>query len=183
MIIILTLLSKEGGSKLLMRHWAMITFTSSLFIVSSTSTLAEATDVSLATSKPAEQIQAVKHDSYISKYNRLCNPYHIFIPLIKGITLSKRQRQQMRDLMASQRQQSFRKKVSRQESEILYDLMTADIFDEAAFRATAEKLSQEIIEQQIEMARIYNQFYKLLTHEQKMILEKQHQKQLPRSRY
>lgn len=101
--IILTFLSNEGGSKLLMRHWAMITFISSLFIVGSIAALVEAADVSLATSQPAEQIQAVKYDSPISKRNRLCNPYDIFIPLMKGITLSQRQRQQMRDLMASQR--------------------------------------------------------------------------------
>lgn len=170
-----------------MRHWAMITFTSSLFIVGSTSALAETADVNLAATQPAEQIQAVKHDSPISKRNitrdRLCNPYDIFVPLIKGITLSERQRQQMRDLMASQRQQSFKKNVSREERETLHDLITADIFDEVAFRATAEKVSQEIVEQQIEMARIYHQFYKLLTHDQKVILEKQHQKQLSRTKY
>lgn len=39
----------------------------------------------------------------------------------------------MRDLMASQRQQSFKKNVSREERETLHDLMTADIFDEVAF--------------------------------------------------
>ncbi|MDR5612732.1 MULTISPECIES: Spy/CpxP family protein refolding chaperone [unclassified Arsenophonus] len=170
-----------------MRHWAMITFTSSLFIVGSTAALAEAADVSIATSQSAEKIQAVKYDSHISKRNitrdRLCNPYDIFIPLMKGITLSERQRQQMRDLMASQRQQSFKNRVSRQEREILHNLMTADIFDDVAFRVTAEKLAQDIVEQQVEIARIYNQFYKLLTHEQKIILEKQHQKQLSRARY
>ncbi|MGP1923653.1 MAG: Spy/CpxP family protein refolding chaperone [Arsenophonus sp. NEOnobi-MAG3] len=165
----------------------MITLTSSLFIVGSTTPLAEATDVSIATSQSAEKTQAVEYYSHISKRNitrdMLCNPYDIFIPLIRGITLSERQRQDMRDLMASQRQQSFKNKVLQPEREILHNLMTADIFDVAAFRATAEKLAQDIIEQQIQMARIYNQFYKLLTREQKIILEKQHQKHLSLARY
>ncbi|MFP3029417.1 MAG: Spy/CpxP family protein refolding chaperone [Arsenophonus sp.] len=170
-----------------MYHWAMITFTSSLFILVSTTPLAEATVASIATFQSAEKMQAVKYDSHISKRNitrdMLCNPYDIFIPLIRGITLSESQRQQMRDLMASQRQQSFKNKVFQPERKILHNLMTEDIFDVAAFRATAEKLAHDIIEQQIKMARIYNQFYKLLTREQKMILEKQHQKQLSQAIY
>ncbi|MGP1947558.1 MAG: Spy/CpxP family protein refolding chaperone [Arsenophonus sp. NC-PG7-MAG3] len=170
-----------------MGHWAMITFTSSLFIAVSTAALAEATNVNIVTLQSVEKTQTAKYDSHISNHNitrnMLCNPYDIFLPLIKGITLNEIQRQQMRDLMASQRQQIFKNKVSQPEREILHNLMTADIFDVSAFRATAEKLTQDIIEQQIEMARIYNQFYKLLTHEQKMILEKQHQKQLSQARY
>ena len=167
-----------------MCHNAMITFASSLFIVGSTAAFAEAADATLVPSQPVKQIQAEKHNSHISKRNitrdSLCNPYDIFIPLIKGITLSEKQRQQMRDLMASQRQQSFKQKIYRQKRETLHDLMIADTFDEIAFREAAEKMAQEIIEQQIKMARIYHQFYKLLTHEQKMILENQHQKQLSR---
>ncbi|MGP1959674.1 MAG: Spy/CpxP family protein refolding chaperone [Arsenophonus sp. NC-TX2-MAG3] len=170
-----------------MGHWAMITFTSSLSIAVSTAALAEATNVNIVTLQSVEKTQSVKYDSHIANHNiarnMLCNPYDIFLPLIKGITLNEIQRQQMRDLMASQRQQTFKNKVSQPEREILHNLMTADIFDVSAFRATAEKLTQDIIEQQIEMARIYNQFYKLLTHEQKMILEKQHQKQLSQARY
>ncbi|MGP1928470.1 MAG: Spy/CpxP family protein refolding chaperone [Arsenophonus sp. NC-WZS1-MAG3] len=170
-----------------MGHWAMITFTSSLFIAVSTAALAEATNVNIVTLQSVEKTQTVKYDSHLANHNitrnMLCNPYDIFLPLIKGITLNEIQRQQMRDLMASQRQQLFKNKVSQPEREILHNLMTADIFDVSAFRATAKKLTQDIIEQQIEMARIYNQFYKLLTHEQKMIIEKQHQKQLSQARY
>uniref|UniRef100_UPI0005785B8F Spy/CpxP family protein refolding chaperone n=1 Tax=Yersinia pestis TaxID=632 RepID=UPI0005785B8F len=54
----------------------------------------------------------------------------------------------------------------------------ADKFDEAAVRAQAEKMSQNQIERHVEMAKVRNQMYNLLTPEQKEALNKKHQERI-----
>lgn len=89
--------------------------------------------------------------------------------MFDGVKLTEQQRQQMRDLMslASRDTPSF----NISEMERLHTLVTAKTFDEAAVREQTEKMAQEQVARQVEMARVRNQMYNLLTPEQQQILE------------
>ncbi|RLR18023.1 universal stress protein, partial [Sodalis-like symbiont of Bactericera trigonica] len=60
------------------------------------------------------------------------------------------------------------------EIERLHTLVTAKTFDEAAVRKQTEKMAQEQVARQVEIARVRNQMYNLLTPEQQQILEQKH---------
>jgi protein CpxP len=60
----------------------------------------------------------------------------------------------------------------------MHQLVTADKFDEAAVQAQAEKMAQEQVKRQVEMARVRNQMYNLLTPEQKSVLDQKHQQRV-----
>lgn len=90
--------------------------------------------------------------------------------MFDGINLTEQQRQQMRDLMRQSHQSQPR--LDLEDREAMHKLITADKFDEAAVRAQAEKMSQNQIERHVEMAKVRNQMYNLLTPEQKEALNK-----------
>ncbi len=96
---------------------------------------------------------------------RIPGQHHMF----DGISLTEHQRQQMRDLMRQARHDQPGVNVS--EMETMHRLVTAEKFDEAAVYAQAEKMAQEQVERQVEMARVRNQMYNLLTPEQKGVLK------------
>jgi protein CpxP len=96
--------------------------------------------------------------------------------MFDGISLTEYQRQQMRDLMQQARRQQPPVNVS--EMETMHKLVTADKFDETAVRAQAEKMAQEQVVRQVEMARVRNQMYRLLTPEQQAVLNERHQQRL-----
>lgn len=96
--------------------------------------------------------------------------------MFDGIELTEEQRQQMRDLMAQARYE--RSPVSIGDIENMHGLITADTFNEAAIRAQAEKIAQAQIEQHVEMARIRNQMYHLLTPAQQAALQKNYERRL-----
>ncbi|MEQ4627249.1 MULTISPECIES: Spy/CpxP family protein refolding chaperone [Providencia] len=98
--------------------------------------------------------------------------------MFNGITLNEKQRQQLRDLMATQRRYQFDNPVSVQEREALHNLIVADDFDEKAIREQLEKSLQKELNQRVEMARIHHELYQLLTPEQKAQLEKIHQQKM-----
>ncbi|MNP80509.1 Periplasmic protein CpxP precursor [compost metagenome] len=56
--------------------------------------------------------------------------------------------------------------------------MTADKFDEAAVYAQAEQIAQQQVKRQVEMARVRNQMYNLLTPQQKSVLDQKHQQRM-----
>lgn len=60
----------------------------------------------------------------------------------------------------------------------MHNLVTAEKFDEAAVRQLAEKMAQESINRQVEMAKIRNQMYNLLTPEQKAQLNERYQQRI-----
>ena len=60
----------------------------------------------------------------------------------------------------------------------MHTLVTAEKFDEAAVRQLAEKMAQESINRQVEMAKIRNQMYNLLTPEQKAQLNERYQQRI-----
>lgn len=96
--------------------------------------------------------------------------------MFDGIELTEEQRQQMRDLMTQARYE--RSPVSIGDIENMHGLITVDTFNEAAIRAQAEKIAQAQIEQHVEMARIRNQMYHLLTPAQQAALQKNYERRL-----
>lgn len=96
--------------------------------------------------------------------------------MFDGISLTEHQRQQMRDLMQQARHNSAPVNVS--EIDAMHRLVTAEKFDERAVRQQAEKMAQEGIQRQVEMARVRNQMYRLLTPEQQAVLNKKHQQHM-----
>ena len=100
--------------------------------------------------------------------------------MFDGISLTEQQRQQLRDLM--QRARHDRLPVNVSEMETMHRLVTAEKFDEAAVRAQAEKMAEEQVNRQVEMARVRNQMYRLLTPEQQAALNENHQQRMEQLR-
>ncbi|WP_406705348.1 cell-envelope stress modulator CpxP [Sodalis sp.] len=92
--------------------------------------------------------------------------------MFDGVKLTEQQRQQLRDLMSLASRDTPRINIS--EMERLHTLVTAKTFDEAAVREQMQKMAQEQVARQVEMARVRNQMYNLLTPEQQQILEQKH---------
>ncbi|XTZ40630.1 cell-envelope stress modulator CpxP [Salmonella enterica] len=100
--------------------------------------------------------------------------------MFDGIHLTENQRQQMRDLMAQARHDQPPVNVG--DIETMHSLVTAEIFDENAVRAQAEKMAQEQVKRQVEMAKVRNQMYHLLTPEQQAVLQQKHQQRMAQLR-
>ena len=100
--------------------------------------------------------------------------------MFDGIHLTEHQRQQMRDLMQQARHDKPPVNVS--EMETMHRLVTAENFDENAVRAQAEKMANEQIARQVEMAKVRNQMYRLLTPEQQAVLNEKHQQRMEQLR-
>ena len=107
---------------------------------------------------------------------QLSSQSHMF----DGISLTEHQRQQMRDLM--QRARHDQPPVNVSEMETMHRLVTAENFDENAVRAQAEKMANEQIARQVEMAKVRNQMYRLLTPEQQAVLNEKHQQRMEQLR-
>jgi len=71
-----------------------------------------------------------------------------------------------------------RSPISINDLEQLHELIIAEKFDEAAYQAQAEKIAQAEVARQVEMARIRNQMYHLLTPQQQAVLQQKHQQRL-----
>ncbi|AVJ19819.1 cell-envelope stress modulator CpxP [Serratia rhizosphaerae] len=116
----------------------------------------------------ADAISPSTHDAATSNPGQ----HHMF----DGVRLTEKQRQQMRDLMRQARHDLPGVNVA--EMEAMHKLVTANKFDEAAVYAQAEKVAQEQVKRQVEMARVRNQMYNLLTPQQKSVLDQKHQQRM-----
>lgn len=96
--------------------------------------------------------------------------------MFDGIELTEQQRQQMRDLMQQARHE--RPVLSVQDIETMHDLVIADKFNESAIRQQAEKQARAQVELQVEMARVRNQMYHLLTPAQQALLQQNYERRL-----
>lgn len=96
--------------------------------------------------------------------------------MFDGIELTEKQRQQMRDLMQQARHE--RPAIDIQDIETMHNLVTAESFNEAAIRNHAEKMAQAQVEQQVVMARVRNQMYRLLTPAQQTTLQKNYERRI-----
>lgn len=96
--------------------------------------------------------------------------------MFDGIQLTEHQRLQLRDLMQRARYQQLPINVS--EIETMHRLVTAEKFDETAVRAQTERMMQDQVMRQVEIARVRNQMYHLLTPEQQAVLNEKHQQRM-----
>ncbi|MGK3143697.1 cell-envelope stress modulator CpxP [Pantoea sp. C2G6] len=96
--------------------------------------------------------------------------------MFDGIDLTEEQRQQMRDLMQQARHE--RPAVRIDDIAALHELVTANQFNEAAIREKAETIARVQVEQQVEIARVQNQMFQLLTPAQQATLQKNYQRRL-----
>ncbi|WP_369789251.1 cell-envelope stress modulator CpxP [Rouxiella sp. WC2420] len=96
--------------------------------------------------------------------------------MFDGINLTEQQRQQMRDLMHQARKDS--PQIDLKQMDTMHELVTAKNFDQAAVRSLAEKIAQEQVNRQVEMARIRNLMFNLLTPEQKEVLNQKHEQRM-----
>ncbi|MBU9854680.1 cell-envelope stress modulator CpxP [Rahnella bonaserana] len=100
--------------------------------------------------------------------------------MFDGVNLTEQQRQQMRDLMHQARKDLPH--VNVEQIETMHRLVTAEKFDQAAVRSQAELMAQEQVDRQVEMARIRNQMFNLLTPEQKDVLNQKHEQRMQQMR-
>lgn len=96
--------------------------------------------------------------------------------MFDGVNLTEQQRQQMRDLMHQARKDLPH--INLEQMETMHRLVTAENFDQKAVRAQAEVMAQEQVDRQVEMARIRNQMFNLLTPEQKNVLNQKHEQRM-----
>lgn len=137
-------------------------------VVVMASILALGSTAAFAADTTPETVQPPANDAML----RALGQNHMF----DGVRLSEQQRQQMRDLMRQARYDL--PGVNVDEVETMHKLVTADNFDEAAVQAQAEKMAQEQVKRQVEMARVRNQMYNLLMPEQKSVLDQKHQQRV-----
>lgn len=86
--------------------------------------------------------------------------------MFKSIHLSEYQRQQMRDLMHKMHKDMPRT-LNINAVQNMYSLVTSPSFNEEAVRKQIEITAAQQIAHQVQMARVHNQMYNLLTAEQK----------------
>ncbi|GKW13326.1 universal stress protein [Pectobacterium carotovorum subsp. carotovorum] len=96
--------------------------------------------------------------------------------MFDGVRLTEQQRQQMRDLMHQSRQDKPAFNI--EDIKAMHQLVTAETFDEAAVRTQITRMMSVQIERQIQMTRVRNQMYNLLTPAQKDILELKHKQRM-----
>ncbi|MFC0141945.1 cell-envelope stress modulator CpxP [Erwinia mallotivora] len=96
--------------------------------------------------------------------------------MFDGINLNEQQRQQMRDLMQQARHE--RSSISINDLEQLHDMIIADEFNEAAYKDRLNRIAQAEIARQVEIARVRNQMYHLLTPAQQDVLNQKHQQRI-----
>ena len=112
------------------------------------------------------------HDNAATRSMAQIPQSHMF----DGINLTEQQRQQMRDLMQQARHE--RSPISINDLEELHELIIADKFDETAYKSELERIAQAEVARQIEMARVRNQMYHLLTPAQQDVLNEKHQQRM-----
>ena len=123
-----------------------------------------------AEAKPAEiNSSSVSTDNGEAVKHKVMRQHGMF----DGLNLTEKQRQQMRDLMR-QNYHDDMPKMHMDNMEAMHKLIIADKFDEDAVRAQAETIAKAQIERQVASAKVNNQFYNLLTPEQKAKFNQNH---------
>ncbi|MDX7991983.1 Spy/CpxP family protein refolding chaperone [Xenorhabdus littoralis] len=163
-----------------MRNIAILAL-ASMVVLGTTMALAETADTdnvpeiasssssgSSSYSKPCEH---KKDSGYYRSDQHNYNYSYVF----GGITLTEQQRQQMWDLVKKKHLHEQSLVDIRVERQKMYELLTEQNFDEAAVRLQLEKIAKQNVELGVEIARIRNQMYRLLTSEQKALLQKRYE--------
>lgn len=158
-----------------MRKVAMVAL-ASMFLVAPTVVLAENANTKSPTEQQYSDNHRCGHDMQNDRGHRGQMMHRTFddTRMFNGITLTEQQRTQMRDLMREHHQNRDRQNF-RGYHENMHKLVTADKFDEAAVREQIQSMDKQAVERRVEMAKVHNQMYQLLTPEQKVQLEKRYQ--------
>ncbi|MDN2484858.1 ATP-independent periplasmic protein-refolding chaperone Spy [Kosakonia sacchari] len=85
--------------------------------------------------------------------------------MFKGLNLTDAQKQQVRDIMKSQREEMKRPPV--EEMRAMHDIITSDSFDRAKAEAQITKMEQQHKESMLKRMETQNKIYNILTPEQK----------------
>ncbi|PHM39555.1 negative regulator of cpxR [Xenorhabdus mauleonii] len=118
-----------------------------------------------------------------SSYYRSDEHNYNYSYVFGGIKLTEEQRQQIWDLVKKQRLHEQSLIDIRKERQKLHDLLIAKDFDEAAIRQQLEKIAEKKIELGVDIARIRNQIYQLLTPEQRAQLQERNKTRITREVY
>ncbi|WP_034918462.1 cell-envelope stress modulator CpxP [Erwinia sp. 9145] len=100
--------------------------------------------------------------------------------MFDGISLTEQQRQQMRDLMRQTRREHSL--ISINDLDQLHKLVIAENFNETAYKAELDRIAQAEVTRQVEMARVRNKMYQLLTPAQQDVLKQKHQQRMDKMR-
>lgn len=101
--------------------------------------------------------------------------HNLLAHMFNGIKLTELQHQQMRDLI-----QQTDPVVSINDMKTLHQLIIADQFNEVAVRNLMEQIGKRQTDRQVEMMKVRNQMYHLLTKEQQTQLEQNYQQRMQR---
>ncbi|QOV65908.1 ATP-independent periplasmic protein-refolding chaperone Spy [Kosakonia pseudosacchari] len=85
--------------------------------------------------------------------------------MFKGLNLTDAQKQQVREIMKSQREEMKRPPV--EEMRAMHDIITSDSFDRAKAEAQITKMEQQHKESMLKRMETQNKIYNILTPEQK----------------
>ncbi|WP_340616503.1 Spy/CpxP family protein refolding chaperone [Xenorhabdus entomophaga] len=161
-----------------MRNIAILAL-ASMVVLGTTVALAESADTDDApeTASSLPHCMPYDHQRDFSHYRHDEHNYN-YSYVFGGITLTEYQRQQMWDLVKMQHlhEQSLVDMLI--ERRKMFGLLIAKDFDEAAVRSQLETIAKKNVELGVEIARIRNQMYQLLTPEQRTLLQKRYEKRI-----
>ncbi|BET98600.1 Spy/CpxP family protein refolding chaperone [Xenorhabdus taiwanensis] len=109
--------------------------------------------------------------SYKKNFNHHRDSQYNYSYIFGGVALTEQQREQMWNLVKEQHQYEQPLIDVRAEHGKLNALLTAADFDEVEVRLQLEKIAEKNVAIGVEIARINNQIYQLLTPEQKELLK------------
>ncbi|PHM62362.1 Spy/CpxP family protein refolding chaperone [Xenorhabdus ishibashii] len=108
---------------------------------------------------------------YKRNFNHHRDSQYNYSYIFGGVALTEQQREQMWNLVKEQHQYEQPLIDMRAEHRKLNALLAAEDFDEAEVRLQLEKIAEKNVALGVEIARIGNQIYQLLTPEQKELLK------------
>ncbi|WP_338804098.1 Spy/CpxP family protein refolding chaperone [Xenorhabdus griffiniae] len=108
---------------------------------------------------------------YKRSFNHHRDSQYNYSYIFGGIALTEQQREQMWNLVKKQHQYEQPLIDMRDEHRKLNALLAEEDFDEAEVRSQLEKIAEKNVALGVEIARINNQVYQLLTPEQKALLK------------
>ncbi|MBI6548012.1 Spy/CpxP family protein refolding chaperone [Xenorhabdus lircayensis] len=159
-----------------MRNIAILAL-ASMVVLGTTVALAETADTDNVPEAPSSSSYCMPcggHKRDFS-YHRSDEHNYNYSYVFGGITLTEQQRQQMWNLVKKQHLNEQSLLEMRVERQKMHELLTAKNFDEAAVRLQLEKIAKKNVELGVEIARIRNQIYQLLTPEQNALLQKRYE--------
>ncbi|MBE8597224.1 Spy/CpxP family protein refolding chaperone [Xenorhabdus sp. BG5] len=155
-----------------MRNIAILAL-ASMVVLGTTEALAKTADTDHIpeVSSSAEYPYCMPPYGYKRDFNHHRDSRYNYSYIFGGIALTEQQREQMWNLVKKQHHYEQPLVDVQVEHRKLNALLTAEDFDEAEVRSQLEKIAEKNVDVGVEIARINNQVYQLLTPEQKALLK------------